>query len=404
MTRLRFLLAGLVFCFHWFQIFAQTEKSLNASDYHELRSGLRNSQIQFEREEKGRVAFVGGSITYNPGWRDSVCAYLKQRFPETEFEFIPAGISSMGTTPAAFRLQRDVFSKGKIDLLFEEAAVNDATNGRTAVEQLRAMEGIVRHARDENPAVDIVMMHFVDPDKMETYRAGSEPEVIKNHNQIAEHYSIPTINLAKEVTDRIDHGEFNWQDDFVNLHPSPFGQGVYARSIIQFLEYAFAHKLRDDDKIAPHQNLPKLDTFCYDNGHLMDVSEAKLLKGWYVKSKWSPNDGTATRTNYTDVPMLISNKPGSTLKLNFKGKTVGIAIAAGQDAGIIEYRIDQGNWQTQDLFTKWSPNLHLPWYYTLASELDEKAHTLELKVAKSHNEKSKGHACRIRYFYVNDEQ
>ena len=28
----------------------------------------------------------------------------------------------MGTTPAAFRLERDVLSKGKIDLLFEEAA------------------------------------------------------------------------------------------------------------------------------------------------------------------------------------------------------------------------------------------------------------------------------------------
>jgi len=51
---------------------------------------------------KGRVAFLGGSITHNPGWRDSVMKYLENRFPETDFEFIAAGIPSMGSTPGAF--------------------------------------------------------------------------------------------------------------------------------------------------------------------------------------------------------------------------------------------------------------------------------------------------------------
>ena len=31
---------------------------------------------------------------------------------------------------------------------------------------------------------------------------------------MAAHYGIPTINLAKEVTGRIDAGEFTWEDDF----------------------------------------------------------------------------------------------------------------------------------------------------------------------------------------------
>ena len=65
-------------------------------------------------------------------------------FPETEFEFIAAGIPSMGSTPGAFRLERDILSKGKIDLLFVEAAVNDPTNGRLPTEQIRGMEGIIR--------------------------------------------------------------------------------------------------------------------------------------------------------------------------------------------------------------------------------------------------------------------
>ncbi len=375
--------------------------ALDASDYHQLRGGLQNCQIIFEREKKGRVAFLGGSITQNPGWRDSICAYLSQRFPETEFDFIPAGIGSMGTTSAAFRLERDVIAYGKIDLMFEEAAVNDASIGLTSIEHLRAMEGIVRHARKSNPAIDIVMMHFVDPGKMKTYRDGEEPEVITTHNKVAEHYQIPTINLAREVTDRIDNNEFTWEEDFKNIHPSPFGQGIYARSMIQFLDNAFVAQIDDDAKILSHLTVKKLDEYCYDNGYLLDVSSAKLSKSWRIDPRWNPNDGTGVRSNYVDVPMLICNGPGSKLRLKFEGKTVGIAVAAGQDAGIIEYRIDENKWQSFNLFGRSSRRLHIPRYYTLASELSQDEHLLEIRISKEKDEKSKGQACRIRYFFVN---
>ena len=215
---------------------------LESSNYHDLATGLNNSHIQFERNGQGRIAFLGGSITYNGGWRDSLMAYFEKRFPETDFEFVAAGIPSMGSTPSSFRLQRDVISQGRIDLLFLEAAVNDATNGRSTEEQIRGMEGVVRNLRRSNAAADIIIMHFVDPDKMKDYRQGNEPAVITNHNKVAHHYRIPTINLAKEVTDRIDHREFTWEDDFKDLHPSPFGQGVYAHSMIQFLEKAYNGK------------------------------------------------------------------------------------------------------------------------------------------------------------------
>ena len=373
---------------------------LNASDYHQQRGGLKNSLLKFERVKKGRVAFLGGSITYNTGWRDSISNYLKNRFPSTKFEFIAAGIPSMGTTPAAFRLERDVLSHGKIDLLFEEAAVNDASNGRTKLEQIRGMEGIVRHLRTSNAEIDIVMMHFVDPDKIASYNAGIEPEVIANHNKVAIQYDIPTINLAKEVRDRLHNKEFSWEHDFKNLHPSPFGQGIYAHSMLQFLDEAFAGHIDNDDKIKAHQLPGKIDELSYDDGYLLDISEAKLSKDWKIVPSWSPNDGTGTRPNYTEVPMLIGNASGSALKLKFDGTAIGIAVAAGQDAGSIEYRIDKGIWTTLNLFTQWSKHLHLPWYYTLATGLDQKGHVLELRIAKEKDERSMGNACRIRYFYV----
>ena len=143
-----------------------------------LRGGLRNSLRRFQAGGAARVAFLGGSITEMKGWRDLVCEHLAGRFPRTQFDFINAGISSTGSTPGAFRLMRDVFANGPVDLLFEEAAVNDSTNYFTPREQVRGMEGIVRHARLQQPEIDIVLLHFVDPDKMAAIRAGKTPEVI----------------------------------------------------------------------------------------------------------------------------------------------------------------------------------------------------------------------------------
>ncbi len=379
------------------------EGPVESADYHTLRAGLINSRSVFETQKRGRVAFLGGSITYNPGWRDSVTAYLQERFPETEFEFVAAGIPSMGTTPGAFRLQRDVLGEGPVDLLFEEAAVNDRTNGRTDEEQLRAMEGIVRQVRGANPAADIVLLHFVDPDKMNDYRAGRTPAEIANHERVAEHYGLPSVNLAAEVTDRIDAGEFNWEEDFVDLHPSPFGQGVYARSIMAFLEAAWPED--QGLKATEARPLPeKLDPFCYDRGRLYEPRRVDRQEGWELMENWHPLDTAQTRANYIGVPMMVSTTPGPLLRFYFRGTAAGIAVAAGPDAGIIEYRIDRQPWQRQDLYTQWSSWLHLPWYYTLAADLPDERHTLELRLSNDKNPESLGTACRIRYFFVNGEE
>ena len=65
------------------------------------RGSLNNSRLQFEQGKKGRVAFIGGSITEMNGYRPMVCEALKQRFPQTEFTFVDAGISSTCSTTGA---------------------------------------------------------------------------------------------------------------------------------------------------------------------------------------------------------------------------------------------------------------------------------------------------------------
>ncbi|HKJ80095.1 MAG TPA: SGNH/GDSL hydrolase family protein [Prolixibacteraceae bacterium] len=381
--------------------FAQgNAQNIVSAEFHHHRRSLKNSFLKFQNEKEGRVVFLGGSITHNPGWRDSVMNALQSKFPETSFDFINAGIPSMGSTPGAFRFRRDVLKNGPVDLLFVEAAVNDATNQRNPNEIIRGMEGIVRHAFKANATTDIVMMHFVDPAKMEMYRKNEIPEVLQLHEKVANHYQIPTINLAKEVTSRIDAGEFDWKNDFVDLHPSPFGQNIYFQSIKSYLEKEWATDF--SNKKITKVEIPKpVDSYSYGRGYLVEPNPPGTINGWEMVENWRPADGASTRENYTNVSMLIGTYPGQIIKFPFKGNAVGIAVAAGPDAGIIEYSVDGAAWQQLDLFTKWSKNLHLPWYYTLASGLKNRKHMLQMRMADENNRKSKGNICRLRYFYFN---
>ncbi len=377
---------------------------VSAADYFELRHGLTNSRLVFEQTQKGRVAFLGGSITTMAGWKELVSHNLQRRFPKTQFEFINAGMPSTGSTPGAFRLVRDVFKNGQVDLLFEEAAVNDLYNGRSDDEQIRAMEGIVRHARTLNPNIDIVIMHFVDPPKMADYNRGAIPAVIKNHERVAEHYHLPSINLALEVTERIKRGEFTWEDDFKDLHPSPFGHKIYSSTIGRCFNAAWSKRTKTV-KTTTYPLPEKLDETCYDLGRLLMPQRAKALKGFKRVEKWTNTVGGGTRPGFVDVQMLVGQQPGDSFALDFKGTAVGLFVAAGPDAGIIEFRIDGGFWIEQDLYTKWSAGLHIPWLYVFSSQLNpEEPHELNVRISSKKNEKSKGHACRVVYLAINGNE
>jgi len=378
--------------------FFQTKTS---EDFHIYRAGLTNSALRFEKEKSGRVAFLGGSITYNPGWRDSVSRSIQKKFPGTTFEFINAGIPSLGSLPDAFRLNQDVLSKGSIDLLFVEAAVNDRTNAYSGQAQVRSMEGIVRQARRANPNIDIVFMYFVDPDKIKEYNSGITPAEILNHEKVAAYYDIPAVNLAKEVTERIKYKEFTWERDFIDLHPSAFGQQVYFRSISQLLENCWKPDKVNKNEMMDYPLPVKLDPFCYDNGMLIPVTRDNAADGWSFNNNWIPDDKMPTREGYVKVPMLIGTEPGKILHMEFTGTAVGIAIASGPDAGLVDFSIDGNEWKSVDLYTQWSGSLYLPWFLTLADDLKEGSHSLRIRLSGYKNQASKGTACRIRYFYVN---
>lgn len=377
-------------------------KPLPFSNYIKARGGLANTRYDIRNKKEVTVAFLGGSITFNPGWRQMIGNYLQATFPKTKFRFIAAGIPSLGSLPHAFRLQRDVLDSGKVDLLFLEAAVNDQVNGTDSVTQVKGLEGIVRHALKSNPEMDIIMMSFADPDKTAIYKKGGVPTSVANHESVAGHYNLPSINLAKAVADKLANNEFNWEKDFKDLHPSPFGQQLYFEAMKTLLADELSAK-QSTTKPVKHDlsKIKQLNAHSLTNGSYLDISQAQLGNGWTLNPNWTPTDKLDTRPGFVNVPMLVSTQTGSALTLNFEGNAVGMAVISGADAGIIDYSIDGGATKHIDLYTEWSYFIHLPWYVLFDSGLSGGKHTLKLTISAQKNPKSKGSACRIVHFLVN---
>lgn len=362
------------------------------------RGGLANSYLKFEKEKKGCVAFLGGSITEMRGWRDMLKEDLKQRFPETEFQFIEVGLPSAGTTPHAFRYENDVLQKGTPDLLFVEGAVNDHGNGFGYVEQTRGMEGIVRHALRQNPELDIVMLHFIYEPFIPMQDQGICPDVVMNHERVANHYRIPSIDLTEEIARRVRDGEFDWKH-FGGTHPAWEGHKYYAAAINRLFDLEWSGDSLHRATVQPHP-LPEkpLDAWSYADGAFIDIRKAKVQGGWKVVDDWTPTVKAGTREGFVHVPMLVVEKAGASLALDFEGSAIGLFCAAGPQACVLEYSVDGAPFKKLDTYTAWSHYLYLPWTFMLETELTPGKHQLRLRVAKGERT-----GCQIRNFVVNTQ-
>ena len=372
-------------------------------NYFELRDGLENAHRQFTKNGNGRVAFLGGSITEMTGWRQMVQEDLRGRFPETEFDFIDAGIASTDSSYHAFRLPTHVLHRGKVDLLFVESVVNELHNERSPEAQRRGIEGIIRAARKHNPAIDIVLVYFVDPSHEGVWKEGITPEAIAHQNAIAAlpAYNVPSINLSGEIVDRIARGEFEWKD-FGDAHPKPMGHVIYANRIARLMDAAWC----DFEYNAPEGIVARAIPFAadpksYSNGRFMDIRRAEVIGGWDYIDAWQPKDRAGKRKQFIDVPVLEASEPGAELVIPFEGTAIGILVTAGPDAGILEFSIDGKDYAPLDQFTRWSAGLHIPWVYMLDDELEPGSHRLKLRMSEEKNDDSTGHTSRIQQFLVN---
>ena len=78
---------------------------------------------------------------------------------------------------------------------------------------------------------------------------------------------------------------------------------------------------------------------------------------------------------------------------------VGIFCAAGPKACVLEYSIDGAPYKKIDTYTEWSSGLYIPWVYMFEKKLENKSHTLKLRIPKGERTE-----CVIRDFVVNQPE
>ncbi|QDT33086.1 SGNH/GDSL hydrolase family protein [Thalassoglobus polymorphus] len=365
------------------------------------RSDFHNSRISFERDQAGHVAFIGGSITEMNGYRPMVMDYLTQRFPETEFTFTDAGISSTCSTAGAFRLRNDVLVHGKVDLLFIEFAVNDDQDAAHSLEQARrGMEGLIRHTLQHSPTAEIVVTYFVNPEMLEKLQRGETPVSIQAHESVAQHYGATTIHLAQEVADRIDEKKLTWKD-YGGVHPAPFGNAIPTSMIAKTLESAWANELPANAKQTPKKLPELLDPQSYTSGDYVPREDLKLGPGWNIQAPdWKTIEGSV-RSRHQNRDLITCTVPGSGLSFSFTGSAVGVECVAGPDAGTLEYKIDSGDWQELNLSHRYSKGLHYPRTVLFDDQLKNVKHTISVRLSSKESDYGLKPAVRILNFVAN---
>jgi hypothetical protein len=262
------------------------------------------------------------------------------------------------------------------------------------------MEGIIRQLRRRNPRADIVMTFFLNENSITVYNSGKVPLPVAAHTEVAEHYQVSTINLAKTVTARIAAGEFDWKK-FGGVHPAPFGNRIAADMIAELFERNWGGQ--SSSAPIPHP-LPEkpLDEGNYSKGRFVPHSELKLGEGWTLGvPDWQTIPG-GKRERFTKVPIVEAAQPGAALTATFEGSAIGAFVLAGPDAGIVEASIDGAAPVKVNLFHSFSKGLHYPRTVLFADGLSAGSHTLRLTVSEEKDPASKGHAFRALHFVAND--
>ena len=336
-----------------------------------------------------KVAYFGGSITAQPGWRPKTLAYFQKTFPNAKFSEINAAIGGTGSDLGVFRLKQDVLDK-KPDLIFVEFAVND---GGASPEQIhRCMEGIVRQTWRALPDCDICFVYTLTEALAPPMLEGKFQRSASAMEKIADHYGIPTIHMAMEVAKLAKEGRLLWKaplpktdeekkalgDKFVfapdTVHPHPeTGHELYLQAIVRSLDPIKAASKAPAPHILPQ---PFIATN-YENAKLVPANAATLSKGFSHLDPVKDDFGKRWASRMTALHRAA--KPGETMNFKFKGTRAAIYDIVGPDCGQVIVTLDSQPAKIIPRFDAYCTYARLA-TLMIGSDLPDEVHTVKIEI------------------------
>lgn len=304
------------------------------------REGIGNTIAKLEAGKDVVVAYFGGSITAQNGWRVKTTAWLKSQYPKAQITEIHAAIGGTGSDLGVFRNGYDVL-RHKPDLVFVEFATNDG--GASPENIWRQMEGIVRQIWKADSLTDIVYTYTYTINNEQTILNGKYTRSASSMEMLADFYGIPSINFCPRIVAMKEAGvmvykeEEKTRDDqlvFANdgVHPGDQGHEQYLKDIIDAWDVM---------KTLPAVNhAPKLEKSYvpdnYEAAKMVSITPEMLKGNWKKLQEGDQQYGFTNRTG----EMWTASEPGSTLTFKAKASQIKIYDVLGPNCGQVTVTLD----------------------------------------------------------------
>lgn len=360
------------------------------------RSGLPTFFARAQAGREVRVAYFGGSITEQAGWRVKSFAWLKERYPNASFMEINAAIGGTGSEYGAFRMGQHVLQSNP-DLIFVEFAVND--RGGKADDIYRSMEGIVRQARRHNPFVDICFIYTLTDALIQDLVDGKCNHSASVMEHIADYYGIPSIQLGVEVVRLLKEGTLVFKGEKPktaeeikalegkilfspdNVHPYvDTGHAVYHTVV--------SRALAEIEKQGATTVTPTLPAPFFPGNlewaQMIPASDVISNQDWQNLDMQSHPVASLFRELMPSIFRAI--KPGSAFTVKFKGTAIGLADIVGPDTGQIIVTIDDQAPNTTRRFDE-----YCTWHRAsnfIIKNLQDTEHIVKFEVGKDRFDKA----------------
>ena len=381
------------------------------------RGGLPNFFAKCAAGGDVTVAYLGGSITEQSGWRIQSLERFQRQYPASRFKEVNAAIGGTGSQLGVFRVEHDVL-RHRPDLIFVEFAVNDSSVKPEDI--VRQMEGIVRKTRRQLPDCDLCFVYTLTAadNQLGPLKAGKMSISASAMERVADHYGIATIHMGLEVARLEKEGKLQMRAPGVDLvqiagkdldHGAPMrltadgkiafaadgvhpytdtGHRLYTEAIMRSLP-----ALQAAGKKAKTPLLPEpLDVGNLEQARLLNVEEAVMTGPWTrltaADIAQGAISGNAGQAFLDRLPSLWRGEPGAELSFRFKGSLLTMYDVVGPDSGSVEITVD-GRTRKDVRFSPWC-TYHLLSTMWVAAGIDpNREHHVVIKVLAQPLDKEK---------------
>jgi hypothetical protein len=388
MSRLLFLLLCSGFALGALTAPPSPEPPIRPAREVSARAGLPNffTKAQTPGAEL-KVAYLGGSITAQPGWRVKSLKLMQATFPNAKFTEINAALGGTGSDLGVFRVESEVLNIGP-DLLFVEFAVNDG--GADPSRILKGMEGIVRKTWKAHPNCDICFVYTVTEALVPPMLEGNFPRAVCAMEMLADHYQIPTIHMGMEVARMAKEGILLWkaklpsndlekaevQGKFVfapdSVHPHvETGHQLYLEAIQRSLPVI----QNASSKAIAHREITPLSPDNYEMAKMVSMPATAISAGIQKLS----DDHALTKRFPRLSPLFAGSKSGESVSFKFKGTRASLYQLIGPDVGQVRVSVDGETPKTVTIFDSYCSS-HRISTLSLCSELPDTVHSVRIEI------------------------